>query len=329
MLEENIVARLTEGEWEFEVDVVFAGNKSQAPPISDPPESVELNEIRGDFVYISYGLFLFIYLCVIICYCFVQKYKHLEIIKAAQPFYLYVLLLGVSITNVSLIFFYKDPTGSQAKNNFSCNAQFYFISFGLTLSIGSLLAKHAEVTNAEKFKSGNKVCGGIAVLALINLLLIYIAYSFDELSYNTIVLETDEFNQVIESYGQCDYSKASRRVYHGRNIPNDFYESNWIAATILSQFQLVTLGVPITIAISPEETSAVYLLLCLLVFLSNMLFIVLIFGPKIYRIATNDTEVKWRSMEQLITREEYVEELDEEGVSIVNESKHSMDTNQF
>jgi simple sugar transport system substrate-binding protein len=118
----------------------------------------------------------------------------------------------------------------------------------------------------------------------------------------------EEDGYILESVGECT-SESGRLFFVGqvafhvaclfyalalcwqtKDIPTEFAESNWVALSILSVFQILVLAIPIGFLVE-DEPDEWFFLVTLSIFLQNFTILCLIFGPKMLRVMSGDDEL--------------------------------------
>lgn len=325
------VGSYTNDEWEIDDDkILFASGNIQAPLKTDPPPNIRQIIITpavqgiaftcsGILMVVSVGLIVFVYIK-----------AEVEVFAAAQPFFLLIMLIGVLLSCTAVFILYVEPVNlnlivsggnvtESLANDLRCNLSYALISLGLTLSYGSLTFKLQRLilinnrllsSNQAKISmfASMKYLIGVVV---VNIGMIVVIYTINPLTYEQVTETFDEFLQSEETYDVCIpkdndkaliyllylafyivfYSYSLKLVYQVRNLPTDFQEGRWISVSILAQLQLFILGIAVVIAVGNKDPSVTYLVLSLLVVLSNLMLLILIFGPKFYKLLSGQRHV--------------------------------------
>lgn len=331
---EDVVVGNYQNVWEIDNDsILFPGGSSIAPLKADLPESVEIRVIENaekTTVFFFAGTIIAIALLLIL---FVMCYGEMEVIAASQPLFLAIMLVGVVISTSAVFVLYVEPQASGATeavdNDMRCNVSYNMISIGLTLSYAALIVKLQRLLLIDEqmkrqVKEKIPVCSAFKYMflaILVNLVIIIIVGAANPLVYATEVIQVDQFGQPIEIFNVCApsnpnlnflfalyvifyiviYMYSLRLIFQVRNLSDDFQEGRWISISILAQLQLLLLGISVVIAVGPEEPSVSYLVVSLLVVLSNFMLLILLFGPKFYKILSGNKYVVFNEQ----TRYEY------------------------
>mmetsp|Transcript_5507 Transcript_5507/g.7181 ORF Transcript_5507/g.7181 Transcript_5507/m.7181 type:complete len:320 (+) Transcript_5507:263-1222(+) len=281
-----------------------------------------LNEPVTFFVYLTIVVAVLLILWVI-------DYWRTPVLRAAQPVFLILMLVGIIISTCSVLYFYRDEVEySEEENDARCNISNILVSLGITLTQVSLfiklrriilLAKPQETFRKRKvtlwwaFKR-------IGLALSINAIIVFFVYSYNSLEYNRTVLAYDEFDQPTSLYYSCQptngnatnlyglwflfhillYCYGGYLVFAARQLSADFQEGRAISISVLTTIQLSVLGIPVVVAIGPEERSVQLFVISLLICLSNLLQMALILGPRIWKVITGRNEVNWKEPEHFI-----------------------------
>ena len=259
--------------------------------------------------------------------------KH-KVIRASQPLFLYMVLLGCCISTTTIFFFGQNDdgggsdrrtvTGEDADgvttvspvyanaDSVSCMMQPFLYSFGFTFSFAALFAK---VTRIVKI-FGNKKLSRVTItwvdmmkpilLLLVTDIAILLAWSSDDdakLQWQREVLSSDiSTGVVLTSAGMCK-AKGSPWVYgsiilalhfavlvygnymcyKGRNAGTAFSESKYVFMAMVSNLQIMALGLPMLVMVYDNPTTN-YFMRTGIVFFNDVGVMLLIFLPKIYLV---------------------------------------------
>ena len=309
----------------------FSDN-TQIPVVDKAPLPDEDKNILSSSL-VTVGSFL-----VIVNYCiaatlgsltFLNR-KH-KVIRASQPLFLYMVLLGCCISTTTIFFFGQNDDGGgkdrrtvngegdispayENADDVNCMMQPFLYSFGFIFSFAALFAK---VTRIVKI-FGNKKLSRVVItwvdmMKPIVLLLavdvaILIAWASDDtakLEWKREVLSSDITSGVVlSSVGMCKsdadgnpwtYASLILAIhfavlvygnymcYKGRNAGTAFAESKYVFMAMVSNLQIMALGLPMLIMVYDNPTTN-YFMRTGIVFFNDVGVMLLIFLPKFYLV---------------------------------------------
>lgn len=322
--EDVLVGIFSNSVWTL-IDVEFNG-RDTAPLVVDLPESIERAGISSQIQAVSFTLATVVLLITLGMGIFVLRTSHKNVIKAAQPLFLYIMLLGVIFSTIAIYILPRNDTktveDSESGPSIRCNAPFFLISFGTTISYAALIfklqrvIKVANITPDLRDTRRDSVWDsmrGMLLVVCINLGLMILSYSINPLIVSEQVIEVDEFDQPLVTFDTCIpdengngaiyallfafhllfYVYGFKLIAKTRNLSSDFQEGKYITISVVSQFQLYLLGIPVVIAVGSDDPGLRYLVVSLIVLFSNSILMVLIFAPKLYRVMSGDDDIVW------------------------------------
>lgn len=323
---EDVTVGLFDGNfWNLQNDMLFTGGSSKAPLLVDPPTDISRFEVNDDIKIATVTLGAFTLVTVGLMFLFIFKSKKKNVIKAAQPMFLNIMLVGIILSTASVFILPREnapDSDGEEGTSFNCNIPFFLISLGVTISYAGLIFKLqrvVKVANTTPELRDNKVytmwdsMKSVIIIVIMNIALIIAAYIHNPLVLEQRIIEEDEFGQPLETFDICVpdsngkgevygvlllfhslfYFYGFRLICKTRGLSTDFQEGKWIAISVISQFQLYLLGIPVVVAVGQEEPGIRYLVVSLIVIFSNLILMSLIFIPKMYRVFTGDDEVVW------------------------------------
>uniref|UniRef100_A0A7S2RGD5 G-protein coupled receptors family 3 profile domain-containing protein n=1 Tax=Mucochytrium quahogii TaxID=96639 RepID=A0A7S2RGD5_9STRA len=240
--------------------------------------------------------------------------RRTRIIARAQWTLLEVFLLGIALASLSTLFIgVKDARSvSHGVKSFSCMAFYWCWPIGMSLTFGALVMKlwriwrifdnksmkRIRITNKDLYKM-------LAAIVSVDLIILIVWSIVAPLKYERVVISRDAFGNPISSYGTCQGKNAVVYealivIYQGilfltgviicfkvRKADGEYQESKYIMISIVSQCQLYILGVPVFFVFSDEDTTAKFLVLFFVIWLTNILLILVIYVPKYIAMKTN------------------------------------------
>ena len=233
--------------------------------------------------------------------------KH-RVIRASQPLFLYMILFGCCISTTTIIFFGQDDSGDRDKaGDVNCMLQPFFYSFGFIFSFAALFAKVTRIVKIFGNKKLSRVTitwidmmKPIVILLVVDLVILFIWSGSDsKLEWVREAKTTDSLGNILESTGMCKSKEGSPWVfggiilalhfsvlvygnymcYQGRNAGTAFSESKYVFMAMVSNLQIMALGVPMLVMVYDNPTSN-YFMRTGIVFFNDVGVMLLIFIPK-------------------------------------------------
>lgn len=280
-------------------------------PVELPPLNVNDNR-NGNLVYIGYACFGLVALSVLICVLWTILHRKDLVVRAAQPFFLFMVAGGVLILATSLIPLTFDDGGvayslSSKEAVTICMSVPWLAFTGFTVIFSALFSKtwrinrlfYSKVSMARMQVTEKDVLSPFLVLLTSNIIVLACWTAIDPLTYVRHENEgTDYWNRVISTYGVCKSDTAmvflaplaainlgvvaiaSWQAYQARSIKSEFSEAKYIALAVFSLFQAFFTGVPVLVVVR-NMPEAYYILLMMMIFILCMAILSLIFLPKI------------------------------------------------
>eukprot|EP00977_Amphora_coffeiformis_P000770 scaffold162_cov176-Amphora_coffeaeformis.AAC.30 len=276
------------------------------------PLQLEENLLESSVV-VGYACFGIVILSAALCLAWTLCHRTHVIVKAAQPFFLLVLLLGVVILSSTLIPLSFDDNGDpeKMKGNYAvgiCMSIPWLAFTGFSIVFSALFSKtwrvnklfHRRHSHLRLQVSTSDVLAPFAVLFTANVVVLICWTVIDPLTYVRQVGDgTDFWNREIESYGSCNSDKALAfliplalinfavlaiacwQAFEARNLESEFAESRYIGLSVACLFQAFLTALPV-VAIVKDESRSFYLVLTLSIFVLSEAILMLIFLPKMY-----------------------------------------------
>lgn len=244
--------------------------------------------------------------------CLVFWHQDKQIIKGAQPFFLYILLLGTVIIAFSIFPISFDEGGgwNNSQLDSACVLFPWLLSLGyITIycalfmklwRINKLLQSRCRIVEAQQ------VLWPCLLLVLAAVVVLSVWTATDSFTW-----ERDEINKETgESYGRCrsehdvvymsclsavcaiSTSLSAYMAWKTKDVDERYSESSWMFYTIVLQMQVLIVGIPILIILNDESANATYLGRMLLIVTIPMSTILLMFGPKIATLWLTRNNVK-------------------------------------
>jgi hypothetical protein len=267
----------------------------------------------GSVIIVGYTCFATVVLSAFVCFVWTVYNRSVIVVRAAQPFFLLILLGGIVILSGTIIPLSFDDGGDpdSISSTFAvgiCMSVPWLAFTGFTVMFSALFSKTWRIN--KLFQSGNSftriqvsamdVLAPFAVIFTCNVIVLICWTALDPLTYTRVLGGgTDFWNREIESYGTCRSENAVAflaplacinfavvaiacwQAFKGRNISSEFAESNYIGLSVASLFQVFLTGLPIVVIVK-DYPRAFYLVLVLMIFVLSEVILLLIFLPKIY-----------------------------------------------
>ena len=270
--------------------------------------------LLGNTSIVGYVCFGIVLLSVLICSTWTVYERSTLVVRAAQPFFLLILLGGITVFSSTLIPLSFDDDGDPNSINDTfamgvCMSIPWLAFTGFAVIFSALFSKtwrvnklfHSQQSSYARLEvSRTDVLVPFAVIFTCNVIVLLCWTFVDPLMYERIVGDgTDFWNREIESFGVCRSDKAPAflaplavinfsvvaiacwQAFESRNIESEFAESKYIALSVASLFQAFLTGFPIVFIVK-DDPKAYYLVLTLMIFVLSEAILLLIFCPKMY-----------------------------------------------
>lgn len=227
-----------------------------------------------------------------------------NVVRAAQPFFLVVICVGVVVLASSIIpLAYDESFASVTACDMACTSFPWLLTLGWTIIFSALFAKlwriNRVMKNARRFRRVQintlDVLWPFGVMFSLNAILLTVWTIVDPPFWTRIEISETE------SYGTCTLDLdsvvwkvllglivtvngtalvlANVQAYQTRALSDEFGESKYIGLIMMSFLQLVLVGVPILFLIE-DDPSASYMMRSSIVFVLCMSVLLLLFVPK-------------------------------------------------
>ena len=257
-----------------------------------------------------------------VVWTFINKDK--KIVKASQPFFLYLICLGCFISSCTIIPLMIDDREVDDPSA-SCMSFPWLYGIGFALTFSSLFAKIIRVKMLFLNKKITKKKVGIKevmpiVLACIGVeaLLLLIWTLVSPLSYVRDCDEYDIFGQCMSSFGSCTNTDngAYKTVfipliavihvsvllyscvlcYQTRNVSTEFAEGRWISMAMFSNLQIMVLGAPLIALVANGNPSVSFIVRAGIIWMNDGSVVLMTFAPKMYALYIGDAKAKSTAM---------------------------------
>jgi hypothetical protein len=158
--------------------------------------------------------------------------------------------------------------------------------------------RKVKITNTQLYQTVFAVCA-------VNLVILVTWASVSPLTYSREVIRSDVHGNPLESFGLCSSEHSAPFMaliftyimllflggmimcYKVRTADSDYQESNYIIISLVSQFQMYLLGIPLLFVFSEESSEARFLVAFVVVFCNNLLLSLVMFVPKMIALHKN------------------------------------------
>jgi len=258
------------------------------------------------YVFTAIIVFTSLALCI-----WTHTHRDFKVVKASQPNFLIMLCVGVIILGAGIIpFSVDDEIASSSGCNIACMALPWLFFIGFCICFSALFSKLWRINQIMESAARCRritvterdVLGPFSILFSLNLFFLILWTIMDPLRWVRFPVTENASDSEWNTYGRCVSSEDSTvalislsmlfvidigalffacyEAYRARNISDDFSESKYIAAIIISWLQLSIVGLPVASLIRTNIV-AMYLLITCLLFVSSMSLLLLIFVPKL------------------------------------------------
>ena len=254
-------------------------------------------------------------LCSMLVALLVWWHQEKPSIRGNQPFFLYILLAGTFVMAWSILFLsfdesdFKDYVISEESEeprflDIACTIFPWFLSLGYVLIYGTLFMKLWRINRVLQSRRTSvavkQVVWPCIVLLGITIVILAVWTAIDPWQWERHPVDEDEPQG--ESYGRCSSDHdivfilvlavvmlgatvlAGLMAWKTKDVDSKFSESNWIFTTIVLQFQVLVVGIPILIIVQRASADATYMGRVLLIWTMAMSTLVLMFVPKLLPI---------------------------------------------
>lgn len=214
---------------------------------------------------------------------------------------------------------------SEQRATWICMSAPWLSCFGFTVTFSALLSKTIRINRIlEETRAFHRVTvspidvlAPFSILLTLNGIILTLWSVLDPLMYvRSDNKGLDGWGRVISTYGRCECDNAWRFVaplcfinictlilanwqaYRSRKIKSEFAESKYIAMCMLLLLEALLLGVPVFLVVQDDSPEALYLTVCLMIFVVCMGVLLLIFLPKMVLAAdySQRSEVEQRRL---------------------------------
>jgi 7 transmembrane sweet-taste receptor of 3 GCPR/Periplasmic binding protein domain len=291
-------------------DQVFMTSLLEIVKIPSSLPLLNVNENRiNDLSFLGFMAVAIVYTLAVALVVFTISRRNLRVIKASQPLFLVIILIGVTLMISTIIpFSFEDSNQySLVSVNNGCMAYPWLLTLGFATAFAALLSKTWRINKI--FLSGfrftrnvvtvSEVLTPVALLLCANILVLSLwTFQAPMRFVRQPHAGTDEWNRVVSTYGVCTSPNglpymvtivfinsgllvlANYQAYRARNIQSEFSESRYIAIVMGSMLQACIIATPI-VFLDYDEPRVVYLVTTLTIFFVCLSILIFIFIPKL------------------------------------------------
>ncbi|KAL3920739.1 MAG: hypothetical protein SGILL_003106, partial [Bacillariaceae sp.] len=275
------------GVWESHEGFVFNDGTTTIPSSLPPPD--------GDRNYISTGVraisWIFAFISIFLAIGFATwTYRNREsrVVRASQPFFLYLICSGVILVACATIPSSFDSQFAPIRAcSRACIASIWLLFLGASLVFSSLFTKAYRINlimnNAQKFRRVTitiaQTIRPMAALLLANVIILTLMTALNPPQYriNTIETSNDAFGRPRESYGACAYQEQGwfflalailnggilvlsvLQSWHARGLATEFSESKYVFLALASTTVVIFIGAPVLVLARDTPNATLFL----------------------------------------------------------------------
>jgi hypothetical protein len=277
----------------------YADGRTVPPDLlRDPPEQNYLSTpARG----VGFAVMALALLTSAVTILWVFSHREHRVVKAAQPYFLYVICLGsgVSVSAVLPLSFDEGKGWSAQQLGSACMAVPWLFCSGYLITYGALFSKLWRINRVLQLRRQaimiKQVVWPSLVLFIIALLILGLWTGLDPMQW-----VREETNKVTgESIGQCQSDVlvafviplifvmliptllTAYMAWRTKDVDEEFSETRWIFIMVLVQCEVILFAVPMIALLRDVSTDGRYIGFVLLIWTFPMSTLLLIVGPKV------------------------------------------------
>ena len=253
--------------------------------------------------------------------------RKVQVVALAQPEFLIMVAAGCAVFASSLIPFSMERANVGGSSGI-CMASQWTIFLGWTIVFSAVYAKTWRINHVVRASQVFRrtvitkwdVLKPFALLLMVNMAILTAWTIADPLVYVRVDAPgKDEWNRVIETYGQCESEGSALpyiiplavlnigllfvvnyQAFKARNLKSEYHESRYIFVAMASLLQMVIVGAPVLLLVR-DNPLAWYLTAAAMIFFISHGILCLIFLPKIHAMRQKSfdrTTPSWSSSSQ-------------------------------
>ena len=228
-------------------------------------------------------------------------------VKAWQPFFLNLVLVGCLISSSSIITLVQQNDSDEPVP--ACAVFPWLYTVGFSITFGTLYAKilrvyklfqaaadtrRITVTQTETLK-------WVGFITLVDIIIVAVWTGVDPLAWTRVIVSTDIFGEPLESVGYCTSSqwkifvslitcwhlllllRACFLCYQTRHISTKFAESRYLAVAMVSHLQIFAISIPILVIVGDDPTASLFIRSAV-IWINDLAIMLIIFGTLMYSV---------------------------------------------
>jgi len=277
--------------------------------------SIEKKEDRNELPTASlvsgYSLFAILFIVICGCLVFVRAEERKGPVKAAQPFFLYIVLSGCLLSALAIVVLLVE------ESDVACALGPWFYSLGFSAMFGAMSAKILRVYRLllygtrliRKTVTIHETMIPVSALLAVNTVILVLWTTIDPLQWTRVTKQEDGFGYILESIGSCSSRNSKPYIltlciinaflliillflsYRARNIPSEFQEGKNISLAVFSCLEVYFIGIPVNIIVNNDAQVSIFVQ-CSLVFLTTLAILLLIFGPLMWKVYKGEEDLR-------------------------------------
>lgn len=269
-------------------DYVHLDGTTTAPP-DLPQVSLEVQTIPTSVLMVAWVLFGLIVVAVLDLGCFVVKYRKKSVVRAAQPVFLAMVLVGTLLMGASLIpMTLQEPVFAQHDLSIACMTTPWLFVMGFSTAFSAVFAKtwrinrlfHSSVGMKRVHVRPRDVLQPFVVITSINVVLLVVwTYVAPWVWKQHYIEDYDRFGRPTQAYGVCGSTQllplsgwdlsvafvtplvvvnfvlicfANYQSFQTRHMPTEFNEAFYHALVMAALLEAFLIGVPTLIVVREE-----------------------------------------------------------------------------
>lgn len=288
--------------WEQVGPALTYANGLTTPPelLRDAPEQ---NYLSKGFQIFGLALMAINVTSALACLVWVLLHWNCRVVRAAQPYFLVLLLLGAAVSSLCILGHSFDENSGFSTETLDklCMMGPWLATVGHLVTYGALFTKLWRINKVLQFSrkkiNTNAVAAPMFALILLAIVILMIWTIVDPSKW-----QREEIDEITgESIGQCSSDSLTVflplllvvgiippfltcfMAWKTRDVDDMYSESSWIFTLVVVQIQVLLVGIPVAVILSDISTDGSYLGKTLVMFTIPMSMILLIMVPKIVR----------------------------------------------
>mmetsp|Transcript_6401 Transcript_6401/g.16219 ORF Transcript_6401/g.16219 Transcript_6401/m.16219 type:complete len:961 (-) Transcript_6401:1939-4821(-) len=230
-----------------------------------------------------------------------------RVVRASQPFFLYLISVGCIIFSLAIVPLQYDTSFADVEAcSKACISTAWLVSLGFSCIYSALYAKTYRINkvmeHAKHYKritvSLKSTLVPVGIIISANLVLLASMTVINAPQYEIFVVQTDRFEQPIETYGSCVWEEsvafiapltalnigvvllALYEAWKSRFLATEFAESQHIGRAVIGTLIVAGIGLPVLV-IAKDNPDASLFVSSGIIFVMCILTLGCIFAPKI------------------------------------------------